>query len=126
MEISETGILGVVLAASYVAGATPFGYLAGKLRGIDIREHGSGNVGATNVIRVLGKGLGIPVFAADFCKGLLPVMVAGSWARSHGLAGDWPGIVAAAGAVLGHNFPFWRERSRLCCRGPCSVRWRSG
>lgn len=107
MEISELGMLGAVLAASYVAGATPFGYLAGKLRGIDIREHGSGNVGATNVIRVLGKAVGIPVFAADFCKGLVPVLVAQWWARGQGLPGDAPGMVAAAGAVLGHNFPFW-------------------
>ncbi|MDB6075149.1 MAG: Glycerol-3-phosphate acyltransferase, partial [Verrucomicrobiaceae bacterium] len=42
--------------AGYVCGATPFGYFAGKLKGIDIREHGSGNIGATNVIRVMGKG----------------------------------------------------------------------
>lgn len=53
----------------YVSGATPFGYLAGKLtRGIDIRQHGSGNIGATNAIRVLGKGIGIPVFILDFLK----------------------------------------------------------
>jgi len=107
MEISIPELLGIVLAASYVVGATPFGYLAGKLKGIDIREHGSGNVGATNVIRVLGKSVGIPVFAADFCKGLVPVLLVQWCARKLGLAGDAPGMVAAAGAVLGHNFPFW-------------------
>jgi glycerol-3-phosphate acyltransferase PlsY len=60
-------------AGGYVSGATPFGYLAGKLKGMDIRQHGSGNIGATNAIRVLGKGIGIPVFVLDLLKGWLPV-----------------------------------------------------
>lgn len=90
------------LAAAYVVGATPFGYLAGKLRGIDIRQHGSGNIGATNVIRVLGKGIGIPVFILDVLKGLVPVLVARE------LRGNlYCEIAAALGAVLGHNFTFW-------------------
>ncbi len=91
------------LAVAYVIGATPFGYLAGKWRGIDIREHGSGNIGATNVIRVLGKKIGIPIFILDFLKGLLPVLlflkVGG---ENTNLA-----IAAALGAVLGHNYTFW-------------------
>ena len=61
---------------AYVVGATPFGYLAGKLRGIDIRQHGSGNIGATNVLRVLGKPVGIAVLILDMLKGLLPVLLA--------------------------------------------------
>ncbi|MEQ1750863.1 MAG: glycerol-3-phosphate acyltransferase, partial [Prosthecobacter sp.] len=56
-------------AGGYVSGATPFGYIAGKMKGIDIRQHGSGNIGATNAIRVLGKGIGIPVFILDMLKG---------------------------------------------------------
>ncbi len=65
--------IGLVLLA-YLIGSIPFGYLAGKMNGIDLREHGSRNIGATNAIRVLGKGWGIPVFLLDFLKGLLPLL----------------------------------------------------
>lgn len=94
-------------AAAYVVGATPFGYIAGRMRGIDIREHGSGNIGATNVFRVLGKRTGIPVFILDMLKGLVPVLVTGWLVRRQGIDSDWPSIVAAVCAVLGHNFTFW-------------------
>ena len=94
-------------AASYITGATPFGYLAGRLRGVDIREHGSGNVGATNVIRVLGKGVGLPVFALDVVKGWLPVMLTRWTLEGQGMESTWPEIAAAVGTVLGHNFTFW-------------------
>src|SRR6266498_584279 len=59
----------VVVIGSYLLGSIPFGYLAGRIAGIDIRKCGSGNVGATNVIRTLGKSYGYPVFVADFLKG---------------------------------------------------------
>ena len=65
----------VVVIASYLLGSIPFGYLAGRMAGIDIRNCGSGNVGATNVIRTLGKSYGYPVFALDFLKGLGAVKV---------------------------------------------------
>ena len=62
------------LVLAYFLGAIPTAYLAGKwLKGLDIREHGSGNVGATNAFRVLGKGTGTAVFVIDFLKGALPV-----------------------------------------------------
>jgi glycerol-3-phosphate acyltransferase PlsY len=62
------------LAVAYLLGATPTGYLAGKLlRGIDIREHGSGSTGATNVLRTLGKGPALAVFLADLAKGAAAV-----------------------------------------------------
>jgi glycerol-3-phosphate acyltransferase PlsY len=96
--------------AGYVCGATPFGYLAGKLKGIDIREHGSGNIGATNVIRVCGKGIGLPVFALDVLKGWLPAWCAQHWFAAHGAEVEWitsAMIVAGAAAVMGHNFTFW-------------------
>ena len=64
-------IIGVII--SYLAGSIPSAYLAGKLRGIDLRQHGSGNLGATNVVRVLGPGIGAVVFIADLMKGFLPV-----------------------------------------------------
>jgi glycerol-3-phosphate acyltransferase PlsY len=104
----------VMLAAlAYVAGATPFGYLAGRARGIDIRQHGSGNIGATNVIRVLGKALGIPVFVLDFLKGFVPVFAAGWWCHRQPAFADAEPFVSIAevvtglAAVLGHNYTFW-------------------
>ena len=96
-----------ILLLAYVAGATPFGYLVAKWKGIDIRQHGSGNIGATNVIRVLGKKTGIPVFAMDMLKGLLPVVVARFWCTQTGHEPTWPMLLAALGSVLGHNFTFW-------------------
>ncbi len=96
-----------ILLLAYVAGATPFGYLVAKWKGIDIRQHGSGNIGATNVIRVLGKKIGIPVFAMDMLKGLLPVVAARFWCTHTGHEPTWPMLLAALGSVLGHNFTFW-------------------
>jgi glycerol-3-phosphate acyltransferase PlsY len=62
------------IVAGYLIGSVPFGYLAGKLNGIDLREHGSCNIGATNAVRVLGKAWGIPVFVMDFLKGFVPLL----------------------------------------------------
>ena len=96
--------------AGYVCGATPFGYLAGRLKGIDIRQHGSGNIGATNVIRTLGKGIGIPVFILDVIKGWFPAWLAQHWMADHGASlalTTSAGIAAGIAAVLGHNFTFW-------------------
>jgi len=87
---------------AYLAGATPFGFLAGKLRGIDIRQHGSGNIGATNVLRTLGKPVGITVLALDVLKGLLPVLLAKSVSDSSIIH-----IASAMAAILGHNYTFW-------------------
>ncbi|MDO5450382.1 MAG: glycerol-3-phosphate 1-O-acyltransferase PlsY [Akkermansia sp.] len=63
------------IVAAYLIGAIPFGYLAGRLNGIDLREHGSCNIGATNAVRVLGKKWGIPVFLLDFAKGYVPLLL---------------------------------------------------
>jgi len=99
-----------VLIGSYLLGSIPFGYLAGRIAGIDIRKRGSGNVGATNVIRTLGKGYGYPVFAADFLKGFGAVKM--SMLIVARLHPEWNssemfGIVAAIFSVLGHSFPVW-------------------
>jgi acyl phosphate:glycerol-3-phosphate acyltransferase len=101
-------LLSIFLLA-YVAGATPFGYLVArwKGKGMDIRQHGSGNIGATNVIRVLGKKIGLPVFAMDVLKGLLPVLAAKAWCGQSGFDPTWAALLAALGSVLGHNFTFW-------------------
>jgi glycerol-3-phosphate acyltransferase PlsY len=90
----------------YVAGATPFGYLAGKMKGIDIREHGSKNIGSTNVVRVLGKGIGYPVFALDVIKGVLPVLLARIYANDVQPEGLVPALTSIA-TILGHNYTFW-------------------
>lgn len=108
--MSPLAVLILSLFVAYLCGATPFGYLAGKLKGIDIRQHGSGNIGATNAIRVLGKGIGIPVFILDLLKGLLPVLVAKHWlAQMPGAESliSWGAVLTALAAVLGHMFTFW-------------------
>lgn len=87
---------------AYLVGATPFGYLAGRLRGIDIREHGSGNIGATNVLRTLGKPVGFAVLILDVLKGLVPALLARSVSD-----GSLVPIFTAVAAILGHNYTFW-------------------
>jgi glycerol-3-phosphate acyltransferase PlsY len=99
-----------VLIGSYLLGSIPFGYLSGRLAGIDIRKVGSGNVGATNVVRVLGKRYGYPVFALDFLKGFGAVMI--SMVIAPGRPPSWNspetfGILAAMSSVLGHMYPPW-------------------
>jgi len=100
----------VLLVGSYLLGSIPFGYLAGRLVGIDIRQAGSGNVGATNVVRVLGKGYGYPVFALDVLKGFAAVKIA--MLMAPGGPPEWNspemfGILAAVSSVLGHLYPPW-------------------
>jgi glycerol-3-phosphate acyltransferase PlsY len=102
--------LAAVVIGSYLLGSIPFGYLAGRIAGIDIRERGSGNVGATNVIRTLGKGYGYPVFAADFLKGLGAVKISiliAIRAQPEWIPSEMFGIVAAISSVIGHSFPVW-------------------
>src|SRR5437870_9083364 len=100
----------VAVIGGYLMGSIPFGYLAGRIAGIDIRECGSGNVGATNVIRTLGKGYGYPVFALDFLKGFgavkISIMIA-TRAQSEWNSPEMFGIVAAMSSVVGHSFPVW-------------------
>jgi acyl phosphate:glycerol-3-phosphate acyltransferase len=98
------------LALGYFCGSIPFGWFAGKLHGIDIREHGSKNIGATNVIRVCGKGIGIPVFILDVLKGWFPAwFVQQHYITSGASAGvvSTLGILAGVAAVLGHNYTCW-------------------
>lgn len=96
------------IIAAYLIGSVPFGYIAGRLNGIDLREHGSCNIGATNAVRVLGKGWGIPVFFMDFLKGFAPLLY-----MKHHLGGElaafspadmgwFLGVMFAV--ILGHTF----------------------
>ena len=90
----------VVLA--YLLGAIPFGYLIGKRKGIDIRQHGSGNIGTSNVKRILGKKAAAMTLLGDGLKGLIPVVMA----RALHLDGWWLVAVALA-AIIGHNWPVY-------------------
>jgi acyl phosphate:glycerol-3-phosphate acyltransferase len=100
----------------YLLGSIPTGYLVGKARGIDLRTVGSGNIGATNVFRTLGKGLGILVLVIDGLKGYaacawLPDLVFGYLTQKHGPhdTGFYDVLRIAGGlsAVLGHNYTCW-------------------
>ncbi len=96
---------------AHVLGAIPIGFLLARSKGVDIRKHGSGNIGATNVWRVLGPRLGALCFALDVLKGLLPVLGAGLFNGATATLPEpmaalcWLGVAAAA--ILGHMFPFW-------------------
>lgn len=91
-----------VLLAAYLLGSIPFSYLVGRRHGVDVRTVGSGNVGATNVMRSVGRGAGLAAFALDFLKGTAVTLVAMSVERD----GALPALAAAA-AVLGHMYPVW-------------------
>jgi len=102
--------LAAILVGSYLLGSIPFGYLAGKFAGIDIRKLGSGNIGATNVVRLLGKKYGYPVFALDFLKGFGAVRISMLMATGQSPAWNSPeifGIAAAMSCVIGHSYPPW-------------------
>jgi glycerol-3-phosphate acyltransferase PlsY len=93
----------------YLVGSIPTGYLMGQSRGIDIRQHGSGNIGATNVGRVMGRNWGVAAFACDFLKGFLPLYLVrtlafpgtDSWTISFLL------VLCGLAAILGHNYTPW-------------------
>jgi glycerol-3-phosphate acyltransferase PlsY len=87
------------LLAGAAFGSIPFGYIAGRLRRIDIRRHGSGNIGFTNVQRTIGWAWAVPVLLLDVAKGLVPTAIA----RGFGLVPPLVGI----GAILGHVFCPW-------------------
>ena len=97
------------IAIGYLLGSIPFGYLAGLVAKIDIRQHGSGNIGATNVTRVLGRPWGYSVFALDFGKGASAVLVASMFNHDGPtiFSGDMINMFAAVAAVIGHVFPVW-------------------
>lgn len=96
-------IVGVLI--SYFAGSIPSAYLAGKARGVDLRAHGSGNLGATNVARVLGTKIGILVFVADVLKGFLPVWILPRYLDSPNL--ELWAVLFGAAAILGHVRPIF-------------------
>jgi glycerol-3-phosphate acyltransferase PlsY len=93
----------IVIIAGYLLGSISFSYLYGKwFKGIDIRNHGSGNAGATNTLRILGKGPAILVLILDALKGVLAVYIG----RMLGTA-DWVMVLSGLAAIIGHNWPVY-------------------
>lgn len=91
----------VALLAAYLLGSIPFGLLAGRLKGVDLRDIGSGNIGAANAFRNLGRGWGIAVMAGDIGKGVAGALL-GRWLTDD----PWPIFVGAA-VMVGAIFPVW-------------------
>jgi acyl phosphate:glycerol-3-phosphate acyltransferase len=92
---------------SYLIGSIPFGYLVAKSQGIDIRKRGSQNIGATNVLRVMGKKWGYLVFFCDAFKGFLSVKFGALIAMHAQLSPVLGSVVAAIACILGHNYTIW-------------------
>ncbi len=99
----ETMKAALTVFGSYLLGAIPFGLLFGRVFGsVDVRSVGSGNIGATNVLRAAGKKAAVLTLLADCLKGLVPVALAG-WFFADG----WIPVLTGVAAVLGHNFPVY-------------------
>ena len=97
-------MLSLLVLAAYLLGSVPNGLLIARLKGIDLQQAGSGNIGATNVFRCVGKGWGILAFALDAVKGFVPAFV---FPRLVAGAPDWLGLACGVAAVAGHNWPVW-------------------
>ncbi len=95
------------LVLSYVSGSIPSAYLAGKWGGVDLRTQGSGNLGATNVLRVLGARIGLLVFAVDIAKGALPVWLLPPLTRTTGDTQTWIAVACGVAAIMGHIRPLF-------------------
>ena len=95
-----------IFAIAYLIGSIPWGFILAKMNGIDIRQHGSGNIGATNVLRTLGKKWGIPCFILDFIKGLAPVVVVNLLIASETIpeSAHLSTVISALGTVFGHVY----------------------
>jgi acyl phosphate:glycerol-3-phosphate acyltransferase len=110
--LSTSAVLAHLSAAAvgYLLGSFPSGLIISRARGVDIRKHGSGNIGATNVLRVLGKKWGYFVFGLDAFKGLAAVRTALVIAAAAGPAithRELVGIAGGLACILGHTFPVW-------------------
>jgi glycerol-3-phosphate acyltransferase PlsY len=94
----------LLLLAAYFTGATPTSYIVGRVRGIDLRQHGSGNLGATNAFRVLGWKAATPIFMVDIAKGWFPAACFPLWDGQP--SPDWA-LAYGAAAIVGHVFSIY-------------------
>lgn len=101
-QASDVGVRVAVMLGAYLLGSVPFSYLVARRRGVDVRTVGSGNVGATNVMRSVGRGAGLLAFALDFAKGSVASLLGQAVEPQSPL----PALCAAM-AVLGHMYPVW-------------------
>jgi glycerol-3-phosphate acyltransferase PlsY len=102
----------VAVLGSYLIGAIPFSYLAGKLlKGVDLRAHGSGNLGASNTFRIVGAVPGAIVLLLDILKGFVPVLIAGKLIEPAGVHQHWMVLACAFATVLGHMFSIYLKFS---------------
>ena len=97
-------LLSLLILASYLLGAIPNGQLIARLKGVDLQKVGSGNIGATNVFRCVGKGWGVLAFVLDAVKGFVPAFF---FPRLLESAPPWLGLACGVAAVAGHNWPVW-------------------
>ena len=104
---------GLLPGVGYLLGSIPFGLLIGRAQGVDVRTQGSGNIGSTNVSRLLGRKWGSVCFILDVAKGLAPTLGAGLYLRGDEVAfqigllmpiGQWAVLMVGAGCILGHMF----------------------
>ena len=109
MDTTSIAQTALPILAGYLAGSIPFGLLIAKARGVDLRHSGSGNIGATNVFRCVGKGWGVLALLLDAVKGFLPAYAFPLWLpRFTGApAPVWMGVACGLAAVAGHNWPVW-------------------
>ncbi len=100
----------VLILLAYLFGSLPIGLLVGRMvKGIDVRDYGSGNIGASNVWRIMGPLWGTAVFLFDFCKGYFPTVLTTRIAEHHPDITPWLSVVVGLAAIMGHNFsPFLR------------------
>ncbi|MGD9613706.1 MAG: glycerol-3-phosphate 1-O-acyltransferase PlsY [Kiritimatiellia bacterium] len=97
-------MLALLVFAAYLMGAIPNGLLIARMKGVDLQKVGSGNIGATNVFRCVGKGWGVLAFGLDAVKGFVPAFF---FPRLLETAPPWLGLACGVAAVAGHNWPVW-------------------
>jgi glycerol-3-phosphate acyltransferase PlsY len=112
VSLGEASLVFLGAVAAYLLGAIPFGYLVGRVRGVDVRKAGSGNIGATNVGRLCGRPWGVLVLGLDAAKGFCPVLLLAPW-LGRALVPGVPHcdvvmqVAFGIGAIAGHMFPIY-------------------
>ena len=94
----------ICMIIGYCIGCIETAHVIGKLWGVDLRKHGSGNLGTTNTLRVLGKKAGAMVFIGDILKSVIAYLICRAVFKDNGTIA---GLFGSAGAILGHNYPFY-------------------